>query len=109
MIATVATRIRSEVGNPTVLINNAGVTRGKSILDCTERDVRFTFDVNTISHYFMAKEFLPYMIKNDHGMVVTVASLAAYLAIPNMTDYASSKAAALSFHERPNSRTTHQI
>ncbi|KAB8303255.1 hypothetical protein EYC80_004698 [Monilinia laxa] len=70
-----------------------------NILDSTERDVRFTFDVNTISHYFMAKEFLPYMIKNDHGMVVTVASLAAYLSVPNMTDYASSKAAALSFHE----------
>lgn len=99
MIATVASRIRSEVGNPTVLINNAGVARGKSILDSTERDVRFTFDVNAISHYFMAKEFLPHMIRNDHGMVVTVASLAAYLSVPNMTDYASSKAAALSFHE----------
>ncbi|KAA8574127.1 hypothetical protein EYC84_005649 [Monilinia fructicola] len=83
MIATVASRIRSEVGNPTVLINNAGVARGKSILDSTERDV----------------QFLPHMIRNDHGMVVTVASLAAYLSVPNMTDYASSKAAALSFHE----------
>ncbi|KAI9645473.1 hypothetical protein NHQ30_006212 [Ciborinia camelliae] len=98
-IATVASHIRSEVGNPTVLINNAGVARGKSILDSTEQDVRFTFDVNAISHYFMAKEFVPYMIKNNHGMVVTVASLAAYLPVPNMTDYASSKAAALSFHE----------
>jgi short-subunit dehydrogenase len=39
------------------------------------------------------------MIKNNHGMIVTVASLAAYLAVPNMVDYASSKAAALSFHE----------
>lgn len=98
-IATTATRIRSEVGNPTILINNAGVARGKSILDSTEKDIRFTFDVNTLSHYFTTKEFLPSMINKNHGMVVTIASLAAYLPVPNMTDYASSKAAALSFHE----------
>ncbi|KAF7872631.1 hypothetical protein EAF04_003549 [Stromatinia cepivora] len=98
-ISTVASRIRSEVGNPTVLINNAGVARGKSILDSTEKDVRFTFDVNTISHYFTAKEFVPYMVSKNHGMIVTIASLAAYITVPNMTDYASSKAAALSFHE----------
>lgn len=98
-ISSVATRIRSEVGNPTILINNAGVARGKSILDSSEKDVRFTFDVNTISHYFMAKEFVPSMVRKNHGMIVTVASLAAYMTVPNMTDYAASKAAALSFHE----------
>ncbi|PQE27439.1 short-chain dehydrogenase protein [Rutstroemia sp. NJR-2017a BVV2] len=98
-IAAVASRIRSEVGDPTILVNNAGVARGKSILESTEKDIRFTFDVNTISHYFMAHEFLPSMISKNHGMVVTVASVAAYVTVPNMVDYASSKAAALSFHE----------
>src|ERR1700709_1122977 len=39
------------------------------------------------------------MAKKDHGMVVTVASFAAYLSVPNMVDYAASKAAALAFHE----------
>jgi all-trans-retinol dehydrogenase (NAD+) len=32
-------------------------------------------------------------------MVVTVASIASYITVPNMVDYAASKAAALSFHE----------
>lgn len=81
------------------MINNAGVARGKSILDSTEKDIRFTFDVNTISHYFLVQEFLPAMIKRNHGMVVTVASVAAYITVANMVDYAASKAAALSFHE----------
>ncbi|KAF1822019.1 NAD(P)-binding protein [Dissoconium aciculare CBS 342.82] len=98
-IAKVATQIRAEVGEPTILINNAGVARGKSILDSTEKDVRFTFEVNTMAHYWLAKEFLPSMVKNDHGMIVTVASVAAYITVPNMVDYASSKAAAHSFHE----------
>jgi short-subunit dehydrogenase len=87
------------VGEPTIIINNAGVARGKNILDATEKDVRFTFDVNTLAHYWMAKEFVPSMVARDHGMVVTVASLAAYVTPPTMTDYAASKAAALSFHE----------
>lgn len=98
-VASVATKIRADVGHPTILINNAGVCRGKNILDATERDVRFTFDVNTLSHYWMAKEFVPDMVAKNHGMVVTVASYAAWVVVPNMVDYGSSKAAALSFHE----------
>lgn len=98
-ISAVAAEIRRDVGEPTVLINNAGVARGKSILDATEKDVRFTFDVNTLAHYWMAKEFLPSMVVKNHGMVVTVASIAAYITVPNMVDYAASKAAAMSFHE----------
>lgn len=98
-IAEVGKEIRQTVGAPTVLINNAGVARGKTILDSTEKDVRFTFDVNTIAHYLLAKEFVPSMVERNHGTVVTVASLAAYLAAPNMVDYAASKAAAVAFHE----------
>jgi len=98
-IASVAAEIRKDVGEPTVLINNAGVARGKNILNATEKDVRFTFDVNTLAHYWIAKEFVPSLVARDHGMVVTVASYAAYVTAPTMTDYAASKAAALSFHE----------
>jgi all-trans-retinol dehydrogenase (NAD+) len=47
----------------------------------------------------MAKEFVPSMAKKNHGMVVTVASFAAFIPVPNMVDYGSSKAAAHSFHE----------
>ncbi|CAN8099598.1 unnamed protein product [Discula destructiva] len=98
-IKAVAKKIRAEVGYPTVLINNAGVARGKDIMDATEKDVRFTFEVNTLAHYWLVHEFLPDMIKNDHGMVVTVASVASWVTVPNMVDYASSKAAANSFHQ----------
>ncbi|KFY34630.1 hypothetical protein V494_06599 [Pseudogymnoascus sp. VKM F-4513 (FW-928)] len=98
-VAKVAAEIRRTVGNPTVLVLNAGVARGKSILEGTEKDVRFTFDVNAISHYIMAKEFLPSLIARDHGMVVTVASIAAFVTVPRMVDYSGTKAAAMCFHE----------
>lgn len=98
-IASVAAEIRKDVGEPTIIINNAGVARGKTILDSTEKDVRFTFEVNTLAHYWIAKEFVPAIAKRNHGMIVTVASYAAYVTVPNMVDYSASKAAALTFHE----------
>lgn len=78
-IAAVAKEIRAKVGYPTVLINNAGVARGKSILDSNEKDIRFTFDVNTLAHYWIVQEFLPSLVENNHGMVVTVASVASWV------------------------------
>ncbi|KAL8792398.1 MAG: hypothetical protein Q9195_005012 [Heterodermia aff. obscurata] len=99
LLATTATAIHRDHGAPTILINNAGVARGKSILDATEKDIRFTFSVNTLSHYFLARTFLPALVAANHGMVVTVSSYAAYITVPNMTDYAASKVAALAFHE----------
>ena len=61
--------------------------------------MRFTFEVNTLAHYWLAKEFVGGMAKRNHGMVVTVASYAAFVVAPNMVDYAASKAAAQAFHE----------
>ncbi|KAF2007926.1 NAD(P)-binding protein [Amniculicola lignicola CBS 123094] len=94
-----ASAIKAQLGHPTVLINNAGIARGKSILGSTEVDLRLTFNVNTLSHYFMAQEFLPHMIETNHGLVLTVASFAGYITAPYMVDYCSSKAAAIAFHE----------
>lgn len=98
-IASAAAEVRAALGNPTVLINNAGVARGKTILDTTEKDINLTFKVNTFAHYYLAQEFLPYMVENNHGMVVTVASLAGYVTASSLVDYAASKSAAVSFHE----------
>lgn len=87
------------MGEPTILVNNAGVARGKPILETSDVDLRFTFDVNAFSHFRTVREFLPSMVARNHGMVVTVASWASWLTIPNLVDYAASKAAAMAFHE----------
>lgn len=98
-VAAAAASIRADFGPPTILINNAGVARGGTVLGSSERDVRFTFDVNALAHFWTVREFLPAMVAADHGTVVTVASFAAWLAVPGMVDYAASKAAAQAFHE----------
>ncbi|KAG8674539.1 hypothetical protein FPOAC2_00566 [Fusarium poae] len=98
-VEAVAEKIRAEVGHPTVVINVAGVARGKTILESQPSDIRFTFDVNTFAPFWTAKTFLPNMVENNHGMIVTLTSYASWLTIPNLVDYGASKAAALAFHE----------
>jgi all-trans-retinol dehydrogenase (NAD+) len=95
----VAKAVISQVGNPTVLINNAGVGHGKTVLQSTEKDIEFTFKVNTLSHFWLTREFLPSIVRNDHGMIVTVSSTSAYIPVSNMVDYGASKAASVAFHE----------
>ncbi|KAJ5143168.1 uncharacterized protein N7515_001955 [Penicillium bovifimosum] len=98
-ITEVAVKIRASFGNPTILINNAGICTGKTILKTTPAMTRRMFEVNTFAHYWLAQEFLPDMVKANHGMVVTVASQAGYTVTPNMVDYSATKAAAICFHE----------
>lgn len=94
-------KIKASFGgqSPSVLILNAGICKGKSILESSARDVSLTFEVNAISHYTLAREFLPSIVAANHGSIVTVASSAAWVTAPRMTEYAASKAAALAFHE----------
>ncbi|GFF97936.1 hypothetical protein IFM53868_09561 [Aspergillus udagawae] len=92
-------KIREEVGHPTVLINNAGIGAGMSILDEPVETIRRTFDVNIIAHFHLVKEFLPRMIKRDHGHIVTLASVASFITLASNVDYSCTKTAALAFHE----------
>ena len=98
-IRVAAEKLRNEVGLPTVLVNNAGVGNVRGILDGTEEETRHTFDVNVMAHFNMLREFLPAMIKANHGHVVNIASMASYVTIADNTDYSCSKAALLALHE----------
>jgi short-subunit dehydrogenase len=82
-----------------VVINNAGIGIVGSLLERPQSAIIKTFEVNIISHFLIIREFLPAMIKNNHGHIVTVASLASFGPQLGLVDYASSKAGALAFHE----------
>jgi len=98
-VEAVAKKVIEEIGHPTVLINNAGVVQGKLLLDLSPEDVRQTFGVNAFAHFWTLKAFLPEMIRNKSGHIVSVASVAGLVGIAQMTDYNASKAAIISLHE----------
>lgn len=86
-------------GDPSILVNNAGIARFNSVLDVSENSLRQVLAVNLMSLWFTTKQFLPAMIKADKGHIVTVASLASYAPLPMSVEYGSTKAGALAFHE----------
>ncbi|CAL1533240.1 unnamed protein product [Lymnaea stagnalis] len=90
-IASVANEVRSNVGEVTILVNNAGIINCGPFFELTEPDIRRTFEVNTLSHFWMMKEFVTSMIANKHGHVLNVISMAAFTGATMMTDYCASK------------------
>ncbi|KAI0005082.1 retinal short-chain dehydrogenase/reductase [Russula compacta] len=98
-IEAVAKKVIEEIGHPTVLVNNAGVAQGKLILELSPEDIRQTFDVNILAHFWTLKAFLPEMIRKKSGHIFTVASVSGLVGIAQMTDYNASKAATISLHE----------
>jgi all-trans-retinol dehydrogenase (NAD+) len=98
-IAEAAKTVRSELGDPTILINNAGIGQPHAILDTTNEWVTKIFQINIISHFWLTKEFLPYMVRKNKGHIIGIASMASFVAPPGIVDYAATKAGVLAFHE----------
>jgi all-trans-retinol dehydrogenase (NAD+) len=82
-----------------VLINNAGVVSGKSLLEIPDEKIERTFAVNTLALFWTVKAFLPGMIQRRRGHLVTIASAAGLIGVPKLTDYGASKWAAVGFDE----------
>jgi all-trans-retinol dehydrogenase (NAD+) len=105
-ITDVAQRIRVEHGEPTILINNAGIINKSPILSTPDENLVKLFTTNTLAYYRVVREFVPAMVSNNHGMIVTMASVASYVTPAGMTDYSSSKSAAIALHEGITSELT---
>ncbi|KAL7916308.1 NAD(P)-binding protein [Trichoderma velutinum] len=92
-------RIKSEVGHPTVLFNNAGLVRGATIMEGSYGDVEATVRTNLIAPMLLAKEFLREMVKRDHGHIIHTGSLSCVTPPAQIADYAATKAGLLALHE----------
>ena len=98
-IAEVAARTLADGGPIDILINNAGIVSGKTLLDISEQEIERTFQVNTLALFWTVRAFLPSMLERDSGHIVTIASAAGLAGTARLTDYCSSKFAAVGFDE----------
>ncbi len=88
--------LAAELGAIDILANCAGYVHQGTILDGTEKDWDFTFDLNVKSMYRMIRAFLPAMLEKGGGSIVNVASVASSVkAVPNRCAYSASKAAVI--------------
>ncbi|WP_120339010.1 SDR family oxidoreductase [Cryobacterium soli] len=101
-IAQTAQRVRTEVGNPDIVINNAGIVRGSFFWEHDNGDdTRATMQVNALAPMYITREFLPAMMRNPHreSRIVNIASAAGMLSTPRMSVYAASKAAVIAWSD----------
>ena len=77
-----------------VLFNAVGYVHHGTIMECEEKDWDFSFNVNVKSMYFMIKEILPKMIKQNKGNIINMSSIVSSLrGLPNRFVYGATKAA----------------
>ncbi|KAL4861007.1 hypothetical protein BDV12DRAFT_180850 [Aspergillus spectabilis] len=95
-------------GTPTILVANAGIVRGKTLLDATERDLQMTFDVNVLGLLWCIKAFAPAMIAANHGHILVTSSATSFMTVANGADYSASKAAVTSVIEGLQTELKHR-
>jgi len=79
-----------------VLFNCAGFVHHGTVLDCSEADWDFSFDLNVKSMYRTLRAFLPGMLERGHGSITNMASAASSIkGAPNRFVYGASKAAVI--------------
>ena len=85
-----------ETGPVSILANCAGYVHHGTVLDCSERDWDFSFDLNVKSMHRTIKAFLPGMLDRGGGSIVNIASGAGSVrGIPNRYAYGATKAAVI--------------
>ncbi|KAJ2898520.1 hypothetical protein IWW38_001360 [Coemansia aciculifera] len=92
VVKATADQIRNELGDATMLVNNAGVVVGKLLLDMTDAEVDKVINVNLTSHYHLIRQFLPAMLRAKRGHIVSLGSIASLAGAPQSSTYCASKA-----------------
>ncbi len=86
----------SETGAPDILFNCAGFVAVGTILDTSEDEWDFSFELNVKSLYKMLQAYLPPMIQNGGGSIINMASLASHLmGVSDRAAYTATKAAVI--------------
>jgi 2-keto-3-deoxy-L-fuconate dehydrogenase len=95
-VEALAKGIGKEHGPLDVLANCAGYVHHGSVLDCSEEDWDFSFDLNVKSMHRTLRAFLPGMLKSRKGSIINIASGASSVrGVPNRYVYGATKAAVI--------------
>ncbi len=93
-VEAMAQEVTKAFGAPDILVNCAGFVHHGSVLDCSEADWDFSFDLNVKSMHRTLRAFLPGMIAKKRGSIVNISSVVSSIrAVPNRYVYGATKAA----------------
>lgn len=94
--ATAIARAAEAAGAVDILFNCAGFVHQGTLLDATEEEWSFGFDLNCRSMFRTMRAFLPGMLDRGHGVILNMASVASSLkGVPSRFVYSATKAAVI--------------
>ena len=91
------TTVEEAMGAPTVLVNNAGITRDSLLLRMSAEDFDDVLATNLRSAFLCTKRALKGMLRARWGRVISIASVAGITGNPGQGNYAASKAGMIGF------------
>ena len=87
-----------DLGDVTLVINNAGIIRGSGFLgEKGVEAVRAELETNFFGPVLVSRAFAPILARNGGGAIVNVLSALSWVAFPSSSTYSASKAAAWAF------------
>jgi len=84
-------------GDPTILINNAGITRDNLLMRMKEDEWDAIMETNLKSLYRMTKACLRPMMKARKGRIISISSVVGATGNPGQSNYAAAKAGVIGF------------
>ena len=96
-IDAVLDAVQKEFGAPSILINNAGITRDNLLMRMKDEEWDAIIDTNLKSVYRMSKACLRSMTKARKGRIISIASVVGAMGNAGQTNYAAAKAGIFGF------------
>ncbi|CAN8142375.1 3-oxoacyl-(acyl-carrier-protein) reductase FabG [uncultured Thiomicrorhabdus sp.] len=97
MITEVLAAITKEFGTPTILVNNAGITRDNLLMRMKDEEWDDIIQTNLNSVFRMSKACLRGMMKAKGGRIINIASVVGVMGNAGQTNYAAAKAGIIGF------------
>lgn len=89
--------IARELGDVTIVVNNAGIARPGFPLEASLDDARAELETNYLSLVASTQAFAPVLAANGGGALVNVLSAVSWVALPHLATYSASKSAAWAY------------
>ncbi len=96
-VAAAVKDVQGNEGNPTILVNNAGITRDNLLMRMKRDEWDDVIATNLTGMYSVSKACLRGMMKAKKGRIINIASVIAVLGNPGQANYAATKAGMIGF------------
>ena len=96
-IAALLKDVQGEFGAPTILVNNAGITRDNLMMRMKDEEWDAVIETNLTSAFRMSKACLRGMMKARHGRIIMISSVIGATGNPGQANYAATKAGVIGF------------